>query len=113
MSTREKLLVSLVEASGDVGATVSALSALPWDSHVALATLTRPDVLRLLTQYFEGKLAAEVVENWANAIEGREDIKYETGYEDVLSEVIHQLANPLLTVPLSLSSAQEIIEVLN
>ncbi len=112
MSKRNKLLIRLIEASGNIEAIVADLKTFSWDSETALVTLTRPDVIRILERYLEERLAADSIEYWANAVEGREDIKYETRYEDVLGEAIHQLANPLLTEPLSVSSAHDLIETL-
>ncbi|MDX2094402.1 MAG: hypothetical protein SFW64_00435 [Alphaproteobacteria bacterium] len=110
MRTRAELLVSLVEASDRVSRIVSDLNKFPWDSPVALLTLTRSDVARILGRYEEGRLTADEVEAWANAIEGREDIAYEINHEEVLAEIIHQLANPLITVPLTPSSAHAMME---
>jgi hypothetical protein len=69
--------------------------------------------VRVLGRFINEELNENEVEAWANAIEGREDIDYEIGYEELLSDVIHQLANPLLTVPLTTSSAEEILDSLS
>ena len=60
--------------------------------------LHRADMEHLLSLYGQGAVSASEVEAWANAIEGREDIEV----ADALSkDLLHELANPLLTQPLS------------
>lgn len=89
------------------------LNKWPWDSDKPLVTLTRPDIMRVLGRFINEELNENEVEAWANTIEGREDIDYEIGYEELLSDVIYQLANPLLTVPLTTASAEEILDSLS
>ncbi len=113
MKERERILLRLVEASDAIQNIQKDLSNLPWDSDKPLVTLTRPDVVRVLHRYLGEAMSSNDVEGWANAIEGREDIQYEIGYEEPLSEVIYQLANPLLTVPLTTASAEEILDSLS
>lgn len=113
MKERESILLRLVEASGSIQNIQNDLSGLPWDSDTPLVTLTRPDIVRVLHRYLSEAMSSIDVEDWANAIEGREDIQYEIGYEEPLSKVIYQLANPLLTVPLTTASAEAILDSLS
>ncbi|MBC6475616.1 MAG: hypothetical protein GDA48_24740 [Hormoscilla sp. GM102CHS1] len=46
------------------------------------------------------------VENWANAIDCREDIAWEKEFSASVLALIQELANPLLTRPLSEEPAQ-------
>ena len=54
-------------------------------------------LIHILNQY----LSASDLENWANAIECREDIIYETEGEDFINNIIFDLANPILNAPIS------------
>lgn len=72
-----------------------------WDSDRQLVILKRQDVAAILERYLANELSAADVEDWANALENREDLGYEQGSKDLLSLVIEELANPLLTRPLS------------
>jgi hypothetical protein len=49
----------------------------------------------------EGSISAADVEDWANAVEGREDVGREAGYESLLNDAIFELANPMLHEPLT------------
>ena len=40
--------------------------------------LKKQQIVNILRRYFNGQLSSLDVENWANAIEGREDIEYES-----------------------------------
>jgi len=104
---RTKLLTSLVALNGCLKETCSELSRLGWDSSHDLVLLTKNHALSALRRFLDGSLSASEVEEWANAIEGREDIGFEGQNEDMLQELIYELANPILTRPLTSSSAAE------
>lgn len=76
-----------------------------WDSE-PLVTLTRADLERVLDEYLKGRISAEVVEAWAEALEGRDDVNLETGVELVIKDVVFELANPEITARLSASGAE-------
>lgn len=107
MQKRTKLLASLVALDGCLEEICSELSRLGWDSSDDLVLLAKDHALSVLRRFLEGCLSASEVEDWANAIEGREDIGFEGQNEDMLQELIYELANPILTRPLTSSSAAE------
>lgn len=88
------------------------LSILPWDSDDELVVLKRRQITSMLQRYLEGELSAQEVEDWADAIEGREDIGYEVSYEGLVLQAIIDLANPILSEQLTPQFAQEWIEKL-
>lgn len=77
------------------------LKTLPWDSNQAIITLKKDHLIHILNQYLNHSLSAIDLENWANAIECREDITYETEGEDFINDIIFDLANPILNAPIS------------
>jgi hypothetical protein len=81
-----------------------------WDSAEPLATLTRADVLRILSGFLAENLSAKDVEEWADALEAREDVAEEPGYDELLKELIFELANPLLTEPITHDRAKRWID---
>jgi hypothetical protein len=107
MNNRIQLLNSLLEFDKPPTEIVPALNSFSWDSKQPLITLQRQHIVNILQGYLNGKFSASDVENWANAIEGREDIAQEDDFKDILNEVIFALANPLLSRPLSPNSAQK------
>ena len=62
-----------------------------WDSDEQLVTLRRADVQRVLDQYLLENLSAKALELWANAIEGRDDIGFEDGFEGAIKHTVFQL----------------------
>ena len=56
-------------------------------------------LLSVLRRFETGEIGAAEVEEWANAIEIRDDIGFEAESDDVVRDVIHVLANPELAGP--------------
>lgn len=50
----------------------------------------------MLRRFTSGEIDARTVEVWADMIECREDIQFESGQEAVIASAIHDLANPTL-----------------
>jgi len=66
----------------------------PWDSESELVTLERGDIVRLLKQYQAGRLSPAEVEQWASAIEGRDDIGLESGHVKVIKDFLFAAGTP-------------------
>jgi hypothetical protein len=49
----------------------------------------------------EGELTTADAEQWANAVEGRDDIGFEQGYEELLRTFVFEVANPVLAEPIT------------
>ena len=79
---------------------LSDLAAYGWDSDEELFTVTEADVRAILIRFRNGELSASQVRDWANRIEGRDDIGYEGGGEGIVNEAIFWLANPYINWPI-------------
>lgn len=99
-----KALVSLERPLDDI---LSALNAHGWDSDVALVTVCRQHLLRVLDKYLNGHLMEEDVERWADSLHMREDVGYENGFEELIREALFELGNPYLTQPLCVKNAKK------
>jgi hypothetical protein len=99
---RKELARKLVEYALPIEPVVSELSTYPWDCDSPLFVITPAHVAAILDRYLAGELTTEQVERWGNLVEMRDDL--DAG-EGTIREVIHELANPLLTEPLSKESA--------
>jgi len=109
---RVKILQSLLTLSTDLSSIRSQLAPLPWDVEEALVVLT-PDHLRtILERRIAGDLSSVEVEDWANLIEGRDDIGFDDEHASKLRAVVHELANPLLTRELTVETARDLISIL-
>ncbi len=73
-----------------------ALRRFEWDYDGPTFVVTKSHVVSIVKRYMNGGLSADNIELWANLLEGRDDISFEPGYENVLSTLVYELANPLL-----------------
>ena len=97
---RHEILKSLLTFDRPLGELRQELSKLKWDSENSLIRLSADHVRLVLMRFLKGELSADAVEEWANLIECREDIGFESEFEDVLKDVTFELANPGLVHPI-------------
>lgn len=71
-----------------------------------LITVTNENIIHILMRYIFGKIDEDTVAEWADTIEGRDDLKYEPEYEYITKEIIRDLANPILAGPLTIDGAK-------
>jgi hypothetical protein len=102
---RKELARKLVEYALPIEPVLSELSAYPWDCDSPLFVITPAHLVSILDRYLAGELTTEQVERWGNLVEMRDDLDLAEGTHETIREVIHELANPLLTEPLSKESA--------
>lgn len=91
-------LNALVKVSIPVPEAIATLAQFPWDSDSDLIVISLGDFSEVLSRFVRGTLAETEVEAWANALECREDIGYANS---TARELLHELANPTLTMPLT------------
>jgi hypothetical protein len=97
---RQAVLSSLIQFSDTITRLKVAIESFPRDVDNPLVTLTRRDVIAILDRFVAGEFNAGVLEEWANLVECREDIEFEPGHAEAVSDAIFQLANPTLCGPL-------------
>lgn len=102
---RIEALRDLIELREPISIAASRLRSFPWDSDSALVTLTVDDLVRVIDGYLREELSKTDVEEWAEAIEGRDDIGYERHISDTLKQLIFELANPLLATAIDPTQA--------
>jgi hypothetical protein len=110
MNKRQELLLDLLELKRPIKEIAAALSTYPWDSDSELVLLTPGGISEILRRYVDGNVTAGDVEHWANAIEGRDDIGIKPG---ATRAILHELANPVLTQPLTPSRATVLFAMLS
>lgn len=112
MNDHKTLLNKLIQFKAPITELITALRQFGWDKD-ELIQLQRHDIIAILKQYLQSEFTESDIEEWANALEGREDIGFEVGYEEVIREVIFELANPELIQPLSRKTAQKLVASLS
>jgi hypothetical protein len=81
-----------------------AVGKLAWDSATEVVELTTADVQNVLARFEAAELNASQVEDWANLLEGRDDV----GMTASVKQAIHLLANPAIEKPLTMHLAKAI-----
>jgi hypothetical protein len=109
-SERKKALDALLGFEQPVEQLRTALAAFSWDAATELAFLSVGHVANVLNWFVTNRTTAIEVENWANAVEGRDDIGFEAANERLLRELVHELANPLLTQSLTRGRGVELLK---
>jgi hypothetical protein len=106
VDSRQEAVADVVHRRRPLIEAVMTLRRYPWDCEEELVELG-PNVLRsVLTDFLAGSISAADLEDWANAVEGRDDIAF------VPSEVVDMvatLANPLLYEPLTQETARQLL----
>ena len=98
---RKLLLEKLLNFDQPVQQTLAELQKFGWDSDTELVQIKPAHITNLLDGYLKGKLNATQIEEWANALECREDVGFLSENQSVIREAIFQLANPLLNEPIT------------
>ncbi len=105
--TRKQLLEALLTSESPTDNLLSALAEFGWDCEEELVLLRCDHVAAVLRRFRKGGISAQNVSGWADAVEARDDIGFEEGCEEILTDVIYELANPELTRSLSSETAAE------
>jgi len=111
MDSRESHLHTLLSFTRSIRNIARDLSAYGWDAPSPLVVLGPVHISSVLNRFMAGGLSSAQVEEWANLIECREDIEYSPS--SAIGLALHELANPLLTCPLTRQSAATLVATLS
>ena len=87
------ILLNLINFTKDISAIKRDLAKIGFDSESELVTITQNTIANILNRVIDKEISYNLLEEWANLIECREDIGYE---DEILQEIIFELANPCL-----------------
>ena len=87
------ILLNLINFTKDISAIKSNLAKIGFNSESELVTITKNTIANILNRVIDKEISYDLLEEWANLIECREDIGYE---DEILQEIIFELANPCL-----------------
>lgn len=108
LPARRRVLMAILAQDGELASNLAELGVLGWDSDVDLATLTREHALRLIDAFLARQVSAVECQQWAEALEAREDVGFDAGYEELLERPVFELANPDITEPLTPQRAADL-----
>ena len=81
-----------------------------WDMDIAVVVLTARDISEVLTRFTEHSLSAELVADWADFLELRDDVDYDS---PSVKELVHELANWEIEGLLSTERARQLLKELS
>jgi len=110
MRTRKDILTDLISFKKSLNQLNNELSKYPWDVEEPILVITKVDFYNILEKCIKEEITHDELEYWANIIECRDDLDFE---EEVLQEIIFELANPEINGKISIEKLKEIIDVLN
>jgi hypothetical protein len=110
VNERARVLHALLAFQRPLDEILREFARFSWDADEALVTLTTRHVVGMLHRFVRGEVSAKTVEDWANAIEGRDDIAIGESASGILAEAMFALANPALEGALDLASGKRWLE---
>lgn len=113
MKTRQNLLQCLIEFREPIQPLLETLAKEPWDVEEPLVILDTATIKAVLVRYLNSEISSDDVEEWANAVECRDDIEIEHSHENTIRDVLSILANPTLNLPLTMEYARELVNRLD
>ena len=91
MRNRKDILNDLINLKSNLTELQEELSQYTWDIEIPVLIINKKDFTNVLQKCIDGKLTFLEIENWANAIECRDDLGFE---DNNMQEIIFDLANP-------------------
>jgi hypothetical protein len=110
-SERLALVTDLVTLSRPLEDILRDLARQPGDPDAELVSLGRENVVSVLERYLAGDIDAATVADWADAIELRDDVGVPED-DQMLRDLLFELANPPTAAPLTFDRAERLIALL-
>ncbi|MFT3745111.1 MAG: hypothetical protein QM785_12565 [Pyrinomonadaceae bacterium] len=102
---RKEILKELINFDRSISSLTDELSAFPWDCEDSLVIVGSEHVVRILDRLTETVITSRDVENWADAIECRDGVDFESEF---VRWIVFELANPLISDELTIDRAQKL-----
>ncbi len=84
-----------------------------WDCDEELVTLTSSMLKTILMKVVSDEISFDHLEDWANFIECRDDIAFDSDFPTLMKEIITSLANPYLYGEISVEKIERWLEQLD
>lgn len=107
---RMKSVEDLVKLRRPIRNCLEELRNFEWDYDGRPFVLSLEIIFGILERYLNGDLSARNLEEWASAIELRDDIEVDSNDEDLIKEIIEFLSEPSINGSISKEIADGIIK---
>ena len=105
MRSRFDVVNDLLSFRGQIGSIKKALSKFDWDLSEPLVTLNKEHIMSCLARVLNNEISLADLEEWANILELRDDIDFS---DEILKQIVFELANPALSGDYSYAEIKEI-----
>ncbi|PKP20331.1 MAG: hypothetical protein CVU05_09345 [Bacteroidetes bacterium HGW-Bacteroidetes-21] len=109
MRNRTEILKNLVLLQDNIENLKIELSKFVWDSELPLYSISIEDFTSVLKRCINNEIDFKILTSWANAIECRDDIEFKN---EVLQEIVFEIANPEINGNITKERLQEIVNKL-
>ena len=111
---RAEILKRLIRYEEPPEPLASALNEFSWDwlEDEPLIRLRASDLLRVIDRFLAGNIDAQQLQDWAERLECREDIGFESDDKQLVDDVFFRLATPFINEPLTHESVSRMREQL-
>lgn len=106
--SRKKVLENIVLFKDDLSELEQQLYGYGWDSEEELVILSKNHILEALDKYMDNTLSNKELEKWAEILESRDDVGYDREYENVIKDIIYELANSSLEGDITANKIQKL-----
>lgn len=110
MKKRIDLLRNLVGFESNLDNIKEDLAVYSWDSEQPLLNMSKADFSKILDLSISNKISLDDLVHWANLIENREDLGFET---EELQEFIFELANPEINGDITKERLMKMLELIS
>ena len=100
---RQIILNKLINYEEPIEVLQKNLKGISWDCDTDLVLLETKHLKQMFSLFTAGKIRESILEEWANLIEGREDIGFEN---DDIKNIVFELANPILYGDINLGKVE-------
>ena len=106
---RKEILNNLINYGEPIEDLKKYLEGISWDCDTELVLLKSKHLKQMFSLFITEKIKENILEDWANLIEGREDIGFEN---DNIKNIIFELANPVLYGDITLDKVKNYNDIL-
>lgn len=109
---RIALIKELANYEKPINETLEKLLKFEWDFDGEPYLMETKNLKYVLQKYIDGTVSDDNLENWANALEGREDIEYAKPKEDIMMVINYELANPILVGKINVKKCNDYLKMI-
>ena len=109
MRNRKDILIDLVFLKANLSELQNELAQYSWDIEEPILVISKQDFTNVLQRCIECEITFDDLTNWANAIECRDDLDFES---EEMQEIVFELSSPEINGEITKERLQEMVNEL-